>query len=110
MKRAILTIALAVSVSFSANASAQTRVDIMNFVIWPCINSIGTEPYVLSDDEEIMTDNMIFLLHRDYFERMISIVKTAVDQYYPETKLSTIYSSGQIVCILYHPARRRIGQ
>ena len=109
MKRIVVASIFATLISLSNGASAQSRNDIMAAVIWPCIHSVGTEPYDLSDDEAVMADTMVFLLYRDYFERVIDMVETAFAQQYPETKLSTIYGTGQVVCVLYHPAPRRLG-
>ena len=110
MKRAVIAIVFTAAVLISSGTGAQTRNDIMNFVIWPCIHSVGTEPYELSDEGSLMANSMVFILHRDYFEKVISMMEAVFSQQYPETKHPMIYGAGQVICTLYHPEPRRIGQ
>ena len=98
MKRIIAGAATgAICLALASPATAQTRDEIMNRVIWPCVDHEVQE----LDLEERHSESaaiIMFELDRDYYEDVIDAVEAAFREE-PDDNEEWIYEAGLAACI-----------
>ena len=100
MKHATLAYAAAagaLTLALAAPASAQTRDDIMNRVIWPCVDHEVAE-LDLQEHHAEPAGTILFELDRDYYEEVIDAVEAAFREE-PNDSEEWIYEAGLAACI-----------
>ena len=94
---ALGALACALTLALAAPAGAQTRDDIIDRVVWPCVAHEVEE----LDLEERHTDAamiIMFELDRDYYEDVIDAVEAAFREE-PDDHEDWIYEAGLAACI-----------
>ena len=97
MKTLAFAIVASAALALSASAGAQTRDDIINRVIWPCVDHEVAE----LDLEEHLNESaavIMFELDRDYYEVVIDAVEAAFREE-PDDHEEWIYEAGLAACI-----------
>ena len=98
MKRIIVgALASVITLALAAPTTAQTRDDIMERVIWPCVDHEVQE----LDLEERHAESaaiIMFELDRDYYEDVVDAVEAAFREE-PDDAAEWIYEAGLAACI-----------
>ena len=97
MKRIITATALAAAIALPGAVGAQTRDDIMEHVIWPCVDHEVQE----LDLEERHAESaaiIMFELDRDFYEEVVDAVEAAFREE-PDDAAEWIYEAGLAACI-----------
>ena len=94
MKRMVILFAIA---AMSGGASAQTRDDIMDRVIRPCVEH-EVEELDLEGHHAAPAATIMFELDRDYYEDVIDAVDEAF-RTHPDDANEWIYEAGLAACI-----------
>ena len=98
MKRIIAGAATgAICLALAAPATAQTRDDIMNRVIWPCVDHEVAE-LDLQEHHAESAAIIMFELDRDYYEDVMDAVEAAFREE-PDENEEWIYEAGLAACI-----------
>ena len=98
MKRIIAGAATgAICLALAAPATAQTRDDIMNRVIWPCVGH-EVEELDLEEHHSAPAATIMFELDRGYYEDVIDAVEEALHGH-PSKAEAMIYEAGLAACI-----------
>ena len=87
----------AICLALAAQATAQTRDDIMEYVIWPCVDHEVQELDLQEHHRESATIIM-FELDRDYYEDVIDAVEEAFREE-PHDNEEWIYEACLAACI-----------
>ena len=95
MKRIIIGAALATLIALPAGA--QTRDDIMERVIWPCVDN-EVQELDLREHHSEAAATIMFELDRDYYEEVIDAVEAAFREE-PDDNEEWIYETGLAACI-----------
>ena len=95
MKRIIIAAALATLIALPAGA--QTRDDIMDRVIWPCVDN-EVQELDLQEHHSDAAATIMFELDRDYYEEVIDAVEAAFREE-PDDNEEWIYEAGLAACI-----------
>ena len=95
MKRIVIGAALATLIALPAGA--QTRDDIMDRVIWPCVDHEVKE-LDLKEHHSEAAAVIMFELDRDYYEEVIDAVEAAFREE-PDDNKEWIYEAGLAACI-----------
>ena len=94
---ALGVLAGALTLALAAPAGAQTRDDIMNRVIWPCVDH-EVQELDLEEHHSESAAIIMFELDRDYYEDVIDAVETAFREE-PNDNEAWIYEAGLAACI-----------
>ena len=87
----------AVSLALAVPANAQTRDDIMDRVIWPCV-AHEVEELDLEEHHAGPAATIMFELDRDYYEEVIDAVEAALRDH-PNDAEAMVYEAGLAACI-----------
>ena len=87
----------AISLALAAPAGAQTRDDIMESVIWPCVDH-EVQELDLQEHHAEAAATIMFELDRDYYEDVIDAVEAAFREE-PNDSEEWIYEAGLAACI-----------
>ena len=97
MKRIIIAAALAAFFALPGAANAQTRDDIMDRVIWPCVDH-EVQELDLQEHHSEAAATIMFELDRDYYEEVIDAVEEAFREHIDDNP-EWIYEAGLAACI-----------
>lgn len=102
MKRIIAgTIAGAATLALAAPAVAQTREDIMNRVVWPCVAD-AVDVLALQEHQQEAAETIMFELHRDYYEEIVDAVEESLREN-PDDDAAWSIEAGLAICIRHNP-------
>ena len=97
MTRAVIFMAIAALIALPSTAGAQTRDDIMDRVVWPCVDN-EVQELDLQEHHSEAAATIMFELDRDYYEEVIDAVEAAFREH-PNAAPDTIYEAGLAACI-----------
>ena len=97
MKGIIITTTLAAAVALPGAVGAQTRDDIMERVIWPCVDH-EVQELDLEERHAEPAAIIMFELDRDFYEKVIDAVEVAFREE-PDDAAEWIYEAGLAACI-----------
>ena len=89
--------ALAIAIALAPPAGAQTRDDIMERVIWPCV-AHEAEELDLQEHHAEAARTIMFELDRDYYEDVLDAVEDAFRDHTDDNE-AWIYEAGLAACI-----------
>ena len=87
----------AIPLALAASASAQSRSDIMERVVWPCV-AHEVEELDLQEQHADAAAIIMFELDRDYYEEIVDAVQEAFDEA-SNGAAELIYEAGLAACI-----------
>ena len=94
---ALGALASAIILALTAPASAQTRDDIMERVIWPCVDH-EVQELDLQEHHAEAAATIMFEMDRDYYEDVIDAVEEALREHTDDDE-AWIYEAGLAACI-----------
>ena len=97
MTLALGALAGAIILALAVPASAQTRVNIMERVIWPCVDH-EVQELDLQEHHAEAAATIMFELDRDYHEDIIDGVEEALREHTDDNE-AWIYEAGLAACI-----------
>ena len=97
MQRTVILLAIAAVVAMAGAAGAQTRDDIMDRVIWPCVRH-EVEELDLEERHAEPAATIMFALDRDYYEGVIDAVEEAFRKHAGNSS-ERVYEAGLAACI-----------
>ena len=97
MTRAVIFMAIAALIALPSTAGAQTRDDIMDRVVWPCVDN-EVQELDLQEHHSEAAATIMFELDRDYYEEVIDAVEAAFREH-PNAAPDAIYEAGLAACI-----------
>ena len=100
MKRTVIATAIAAAIAITTiigAAGAQTRDEIMERVIWPCVDHEVQELDLMEHHSEPAA-TIMFELDRDYYEEVIDAVEAAFREH-TDNHTDWIYEAGLAACI-----------
>ena len=97
MKRIVILLAIAAFVAITSAAGAQTRDDIMDRVIWPCVEH-EVEELDLEEHHAEPAATIMFELDRDYYEDVVDAVEEAFRKHTDDSN-ELVYEAGLAACI-----------
>jgi len=97
MKRVAIPIAIAALVAMVSAADAQTRDDIMERVIWPCVDR-EVQELDLAEHHSEPAATVMFELGREFYEEVIDAVEAAFREHTDDAP-EWIYEAGLAACL-----------
>ena len=97
MKRTIIACALATVIALPATAGTQTRKDIMDRVIWPCVDH-EVQELGLQENHSEPVATIVLEFGRDFCEGGIDAVEAAFRERTDDNN-EWIYAVGLVACI-----------
>lgn len=97
MRHIIAFAAIAALLTLPAAAGAQTRADIMERVIWPCVDR-EVQELDLAEHHSEPAITILFELGRDFYEEVIDAVEEAFREHDDDAE-EWIYEAGLAACI-----------
>ena len=97
MTRAVILMAIAALIALPSTAGAQTRDDIMDRVVWPCVDN-EVQELDLQEHHSDAAAIILFELGHEYYEEVIDAVEAAFRDE-PDDNEEWIYEAGLAACL-----------
>ena len=97
MKRIAVVLTIAAFAATTGAAGAQTRDDIMDHVIWPCVDH-EVQELDLQEHHAEAAATIMLELDREYYEDVIDAVEEALREHTDDNE-AWIYEAGLAACI-----------
>lgn len=97
MKRLMIASSFAIFIALPGSAIAQSRDDIMDKVIWPCVDD-AVQSLDLQEHQLDAAQTIVFELNRDYYEEIIDAVEESLRQN-TDDDAAWSYEAGLAICI-----------